>query len=118
MKKYFLNLKSIAAVFVCLFSILNVYAQETGKPSVYIDYFTRSTSVPFVWVEGLRNHVIEGIQNMDRVILTDVDSQDALRIEKERRESGELSSGEDNDMERVAAMSQLGANYIIQGFVS
>ena len=26
--------------------------------------------------------------------------------------------GEDNDMERVAAMSQLGANYIIQGFVS
>ena len=118
MKKFHFNVKSVLAFCVCLFCTLLVNAQEPSKPSVYIDYFTRSSSVPFTWVEGLRNHVIEGIQKLDRVILTDVDSQSALRVEKERRESEDITAGEDNDMERVAVMSQLGANYIIQGFVS
>lgn len=118
MKKYLLNVKSVLTLCVCLFCTLLVNAQEASKPSVYIDYFTRSSSVPFTWVEGLRNHVIEGIQKLDRVILIDVDSQDALRVEKSRRESEDVTAGEDNDMERVAVMSQLGANYIIQGFVS
>lgn len=118
MKKYLLNVKSVLTLCVCLFCTLLVNAQEASKPSVYIDYFTRSSSVPFTWVEGLRNHVIEGIQKLDRVILIDVDSQDALRVEKDRRESEDVTAGEDNDMERVAVMSQLGANYIIQGFVS
>lgn len=118
MKKYLLNVKSVLTLCVCLFCTMLVNAQEASKPSVYIDYFTRSSSVPFTWVEGLRNHVIEGIQKLDRVILIDVDSQDALRVEKSRRESEDVTAGEDNDMERVAVMSQLGANYIIQGFVS
>lgn len=118
MKKYLLNVKSVLTLCACLFCTLLVSAQEASKPSVYIDYFTRSSSVPFTWVEGLRKHVIEGIQKLDRVILIDVDSQDALRVEKNRRESEDVTAGEDNDMERVAVMSQLGANYIIQGFVS
>lgn len=122
MKKFLLNLKGVLVFTLCAFYAMSGSSQEAaeakGKPSVYIDYFTRSTDVPFVWVEGLRNHVIEGIQKMDRVILIDVDSQSALRVEKDRRESADTSTGEDNDMDRVAAMSQLGANYIIEGFVS
>lgn len=118
MKKYLLNIKSALTLCACMFCTLLVNAQEASKPSVYIDYFSRSSSVPFAWVEGLRNHVIEGIQKLDRVILIDVDSQDALRVEKSRRESEDITAGEDNDMERLAVMNQLGANYIIQGSVS
>lgn len=84
------------------------FAQEAtepaGKPNVFIDYFKRSSDVPFVWVEGLRNHVIEGIHKLDRVQLIDVDSKDVLRIEKERRESEDISAGDDNDMNRLAVM--------------
>lgn len=122
MKKSLLYFRGALLFAFCTFYVVSGYSQEAGeakgKPSVYIDYFTRSADVPFVWVEGLRNHVIEGIQKMDRVILIDVDSQSALRVEKERRESEDTSTGENNDMDRVAAMSQLGANYIIEGFVS
>ena len=98
------------------------FAQEAtepaGKPNVFIDYFKRSSDVPFVWVEGLRNHVIEGIHKLDRVQLIDVDSKDVLRIEKERRESEDISAGDDNDMNRLAVMQQEGANFLIQGTVS
>lgn len=85
---------------------------------MFIDYFKRSSDVPFVWVEGLRNHVIEGIHKLDRVQLIDVDSKDVLRIEKERRESEDISAGDDNDMNRLAVMQQEGANFLIQGTVS
>ncbi len=86
------------------------------KSNVFIDYFTRPSSVPFLWAETLRSNVIEGIIATNRVELIDVDSQEALAVEKERRESGELSSG--GDMERLKAMVGEGANYLIQGTVS
>lgn len=94
------------------------FDEPKGKPTVFIDYFNRSVDAPFAWVEGLRNTVIEGIQKMERVILIDVDAQDALRIESQRRASANISSGEDNEMDRLSAMEQLGAQYIITGQVS
>lgn len=115
MKKFLL--RAIMLMF-CVGSALSGYSQEetAGKPNVFIDYFTRSTSVPFLWAENLRSCVIEGINNTNRVDLIDVDSQDALRVEQARRESGELSDG--NDMERLAVMTQQGANFLIQGTVT
>lgn len=107
---------------LCALFSAPAFAQEAtepaGKPNVFIDYFKRSSDVPFVWVEGLRNHVIEGIHKLDRVQLIDVDSKDVLRIEKERRESEDISAGDDNDMNRLAVMQQEGANFLIQGTVS
>ena len=83
---------------LCALISVPALAQEAtepaGKPNVFIDYFKRSSNVPFVWVEGLRNHVIEGIHKLDRVQLIDVDSKDVLRIEKERRESEDISAGD------------------------
>ncbi|WP_291529814.1 hypothetical protein [Bacteroides sp. UBA939] len=92
--------------------------EPKGKPTVFIDYFKRSGDVPFAWVEGLRNTVIEGIQKMERVILIDVDSQDALRIESQRRSSENISSGDDNEMDRLSVMEELGAQFIITGQVT
>lgn len=115
MKFSFLKL---AALLLCLVSTLTVSAQKQteGKKTLYVDYFSRSSDVPFAWAEQLRGVVIEGIQQLNRVVLIDVDTQDALKVEKKRRESGQLSA--DGDMSRLSAMSELGANYILQGTVT
>lgn len=107
--KTFVSAARVAMVLaLCALFSSPAFAQEAtepaGKPNVFIDYFKRSSDVPFVWVEGLRNHVIEGIHKLDRVQLIDVDSKDVLRIEKERRESEDISAGDDNDMNRLAVM--------------
>lgn len=102
---------------LCSFCVIPAIAQESGgKPNVFIDYFTRPASVPFLWVENLRSCVIEGISATGRVELIDVDSKDALNIEKSRRESGETVAGD--DMERMKVMTSEGANFLIQGIVT
>lgn len=115
-------MRKILLILFCLCYVAAGYAQNfdepKGKPTVFIDYLRRSGNIPFGWVEGLRNSVIEGIQKMDRVILIDVDSQDALRIEAQRRSADNISAGEDNEMDRLSAMNELGAQYIITGQVS
>ena len=68
------------------------------------------------WAEALRSKVIEGIQETNRVLITDVDAEDALRVEKARRENGELSAA--GDASRLAVMTQLGANYLLQGTIT
>ena len=86
--------KIVLLVFCVVYSLAGYcqnFDEPKGKPTVFIDYFKRSSDAPFSWVEGLRNTVIEGIQKMERVILIDVDAQDALRIESQRRSS--LSDG-------------------------
>lgn len=115
-------MKKILLLVFCVLCSLTGVAQDIeepkGKPTVFIDYFKRSADAPFAWVEGLRNSVIEGIHKMERVILIDVDAQDALRVESQRRSSENISSGDDNEMERLAVMQELGAQYIITGQVS
>ena len=115
-------MRKILLILFCLCYVAAGYAQSfdepKGKPTVFIDYLRRSGNIPFGWVEGLRNSVIEGIQKMERVILIDVDSQDALRIEAQRRSTENISAGEDNEMDRLSAMNELGAQYIITGHVS
>lgn len=114
MKKLFS--RAIVLLF-CVGCALSSYAQEeASKPNVFIDYFTRPASLKFLWAENLRSCVIEGISNTNRVNLIDVDSQDALRIEQSRRESGELSDG--GDMDRLSVMTQEGADFLIQGTVT
>lgn len=120
MKKYLLNLKSAVLLVACAFSTLTISAQESGeakgKPNVFIDYFTRSTEVPFLWAENLRSSVIEGIQATGRVELMDVDSKQALAIEKARRESGEIGAGD--NLDRLKVMKGEGADFLIQGTVT
>lgn len=115
-------MKKVLLLVFCLVCSLTGFSQDfdqpKGKPTVFIDYFKRSAEAPFAWVEGLRNTVIEGIQKMERVILIDVDAQDALRIESQRRSSSNATAGDDNEMDRLAVMEQLGAQYIITGQVS
>lgn len=104
----------IAAVFI---GITSAFAQEPAcKMNVFIDYFDRSTSTPFLWTEFLRNNVMEGIQRTNRVNLIDVDSKKSLSIEKSRREQDNASAGE--DMDRLKVMTEEGANLLVKGIVT
>lgn len=113
-----MNLKRIALMLICICATFNAFAQKQseGKPSVFVDYFYHPSNVPESWIEALRNKVLEGLQETQRVIITDVDSEAALKLEKSRREEGELSAG--GDANRLSTMSKLGANYLIQGVVT
>ena len=95
---------------------MSAQKQTEGKSSVFIDYFAHPSNVKDSWAEALRSKVIEGIQETNRVLITDVDAEDALRVEKARRENGELSA--EGDASRLAVMTQLGANYLLQGTIT
>jgi hypothetical protein len=104
MKKFFMSILGL-----CLF--VSAYAQ---KPVVVIDYFTTS-SAKQSGVSALRNHVIAGITETNRVNLIDVESESSLALEASRR-SSELALGDQTA--RMGKMRTLGARYIITGVVS
>ncbi len=114
------NIKAILLVAMACLALPMIAQDEdeapAGKPNVYIDYFSRPSDVPFKWAEDLRNKVIEGLQSTQRVEVIDVDSNSALAIEQSRREQDNVTAGD--DMERLAVMTQEGANYLISGTVT
>lgn len=103
-------------VAISIFCPAKSEAQGNGKPNVYIDYFSRPSSIGSAYAEQVRNAVIECIMGTNRVNLIDVDSRPALQAEKARRESGELAAGD--DMDRLKVMTEEGANYLIDGIIT
>lgn len=101
-----------------LISSMSIFAQDepAGKLNVFFDYFDRTNSTPFIWAETVRNQVMEGIQKTNRVNLIDVDSRGTLAIEKSRREQDNAAAGD--DMERLKAMTEEGANLLVKGIVN
>lgn len=96
-----------------LFS-MNATAQE-DKEVIFIDYFYKASDVPFGNSEAIRNKVIESLHNIGRFKIVDVDSQAALRVEKDRRED---PSAMGDATARTGEMKSLGANYVISGDVT
>ncbi len=109
-----MTLRHLLLAAICVLGT-TMYAQEEGKPVVYIDYFKRPADVDATLVEALRNKVIQGIQETNRVQLVDVASQSQLSSEEERRKA-ETAMGDNTA--RTAEMRTLGANYIITGDVA
>ncbi len=94
----------------------NVEEMESkGKPNVLIDYFWRSTDIPFAAAEQLRGYVMESLVNTKRAEIMDVDTKSTLRIEAERREAG-VEAGD--DAERMKVMAQEGANFLVDGRIT
>lgn len=117
MKHLKLTVKTLmVAVAVTLTSPFMAKADEAkGKPNVLIDYFERPDDVPFLCAEQLRSYVMEGIANTKRIELVDVDSQESLAINAEKRKSNSPIASE---AERLKAMSDLGSAFLIQGRIS
>ena len=110
------RLLTILTLTLCFAGIATAQDEPKGKLNVFIDYFSRTQSTPFIWAETVRSAVIEGISKTNRVNLIDVDANGALAIEKERREDGSTVAGE--DINRMKVMTQEGANLLIQGIVN
>ncbi len=107
---------------ILLFIVLGIiasytYAQnaEEGKEKVYIDYFSHSSNISKTMAEALRSKVIEGIHEMKRIILIDVDSDEALKKEALRRQQ---ESAMGDVTARSEEMTTLGAKYLIQGQIA
>lgn len=116
--KLFKSLINSALLVVALATSFSSFAQEEeskGKPNVYVDYFSRPSSIPFEVAERLRSSFMEGILESNRADVIDVDAQPNLRIEEERRKNGVDADG---DVERIQVMQQAGANFIITGLVT
>lgn len=96
---------------------LCTYAQSNveGKEKVYIDYFSHSRDISNTMAEALRSKVIEGIHEMNRVVLIDVASDEALKKEALRRQE---ESAMGDVTARSEEMKTLGARYLIQGQIS
>ena len=91
MKSSFLRVLFVV-LFVCGAITVSAQKQTEGKSSVFIDYFAHPSNVKDSWAEALRSKVIEGIQETNRVLITDAS--------------------------RLAVMTQLGANYLLQGTIT
>lgn len=110
MKRTFLNLMLLVASIACF-----AQSETTGKETVYIDYFSKSSDVNSSDVETLRNKIIEGITATQRVKVIDVASNEILKAEALRRQE---TSAMGDETARKEEMSTLGAGSLIQGHVA
>lgn len=95
--------------------MMSVAMMAAKKTVVYVEYFSYATSVGEATTEQVRSEVIAGLSKISNLTIVDVASQNSLRVEDNRR-SSEANMADETS--RVGIMKQLGAQYIIQGYVS
>lgn len=104
-------MKKFITFFVAMSSCICLSAQ---KPVVVVDHFT-SASCEASALVNLRNQVISGIYETGNVNLIDVEAEETLAMETERR-SSDLSLADQTA--RLGQMKRLGANYVLTGTAS
>lgn len=109
--KKFLMAVTLGIMALCSYAQSNV----EDKEKVYIDYFSHPKSISNTMAEALRSKVIEGIHEMNRVILIDVASDEALKKEALRRQE---ESAMGDVTARSEEMKTLGAKFLIQGQIT
>lgn len=111
MKRISLNL------FLFLFIALFAHAQEGKyrKPVVVVNYFNKSSEIKSGDCELARNAVLASLSNYPRLRIVDVETESSIDQETKRRLKEEALADE---LARSGQMKQLGADYILEGFVS
>lgn len=111
MKRVSLNL------FLLLFFALFANAQESKyrKPVVVVNYFNKSSEIKSGDCELARNAVLSSLSNYPRLRVIDVETESSIDQETKRRLKEEALADE---LARSGQMKQLGADYILEGFVS
>ncbi len=99
---------------VALFMSVNVIAK---KQVVYVEHFSRVSDLGTAWTEWVRGAVISSLHHYQHLQIIDVDSQSSLSEEKQRRADDEEAFLDDETV-RNGKMKKLGANYVVQGFIS
>lgn len=102
-------------VILCVIMILASLGVFAKKQVVYIEYFSFADNIEEARAEQIRAAIISRLTTFQHLQVVDVASQASLAVEKNRR------SGEDaleDETARIGKMKQLGANYLIQGYIS
>lgn len=85
------------------------------KQVVYVEYFSYSAEIGDVRTEQVRNAVISALASYQHIQVVDVASQSSLAKEKSRRSDEDAL---EDETARIGKMKKLGANFLIQGYVS
>lgn len=105
MKKVFLMMIAVA---------VGLTATAQGKERILVDYFTGPETIKTNYIDGIRNQIIVGMQATNRLVFIDIDGEQSLKLEAERRTS-EAAMGDKTA--RMGEMVKLGANYLLTGSV-
>lgn len=85
------------------------------KQVVYVEYFSYSTEIGGVRTEQVRNAVISALASYQHIQVVDVASQSSLAKERSRRSDEDAL---EDETARIGKMKKLGANFLVQGYVS
>lgn len=111
MKRIGLNL------FFLLSFVLFAHAQESKyrKPVVVVNYFNKSSEIKTGDCELARNAVLASLSKFPRLRVIDVETEASIDEETKRRLK---ESALADELARSGQMKQLGADYILEGFIS
>lgn len=106
------RLMVIVILSMCI--LTGAQAQKNQKKVLLIDYFT-SGNVNQAYAKMLRDAVIAGIQNTNRLSVVDVEMEPTLQLEQGRRQD-ERAMGD--PVARNQVMQMLGATYALTGNIT
>ncbi|WP_298616882.1 hypothetical protein [uncultured Odoribacter sp.] len=106
------RLMVIVILSMCI--LTGAQAQKNQKKVLLIDYFT-SGNVNQAYAKMLRDAVIAGIQNTNRLSVVDVEMEPTLQLEEGRRQD-ERAMGD--PVARNQVMQMLGATYALTGNIT
>ncbi len=101
----------IIAAAMAMLSCSVSYAQDVTKQVVNVGNFSYASDFRADEAGIIRNNVIQSLQATKRVIVVDLNQQDAIKQEAERRKS-EAAMGDNRDIEDI---TQLNADFILTG---
>lgn len=105
-------MKKLFLFFLIAFCSIEMSAK---KQVVYVEYFTYSPKIGEVRAEQVRSSVISALTSYQHIQVVDVASQSSLAKEKGRRSDEDAL---DDETARIGKMKKLGANFLVQGYVS
>ena len=105
-------MKKLFMILLMALCAVGVFAK---KQVVYVEYFSWSTGVGEARSEQIRNSVISALASYQHIQVVDVASQSSLATEKNRRADEDAL---EDETARIGKMKKLGANYLVQGYVS
>ena len=105
-------MKKVFLFFAMALCSIGVFAK---KQVVYVEYFSYSTEIGDARTEQVRNAVISALASYQHIQVVDVASQSSLAKEKSRRSDEDAL---EDETARIGKMKKLGANFLIQGYVS
>ena len=105
-------MKKVFFLFLMALCSIGVSAK---KKVVYVEYFSYSSEIGDVRTEQVRNSVISALAFYQHLQVVDVASQSSLAKEKDRRSDEDAL---EDETARIGKMKKLGANYLVQGYVS